>query len=298
MKKLLLTAAMAVAAMSMTAADYYLAGKINEWDAANEAFKFAEQADGTYALEIGDFEFSGGFKITEGNWDVSYGSNGEDIIVGEPYVLGQSGNVLSDRYLSVKNASMKLEVAQDGLILTLNGDPEVNPNWNPDAAPELYIRGLYDVWDAVAERKLTFDKDAKRYSLMGVEMTGATKFKIADSSWGKYNFGAGTEEETLPINANNNSTTLFNGSQNDAQIDLTGSYNFYVFFTDDDFKSSSIEVEVYTADEDPYAGVAAIAADEADAPAVYYNLQGVQVENPTNGLYIVKQGNKVSKIVK
>lgn len=289
---------MAVAAMSMTAADYYLAGEINGWNAADEAFKFAEQADGTFTLEIGNFAFSGGFKITEGNWDVSYGSNGEDIIVGEPYTLGTAGNVLSDRYLSVKNASMKLEVAQDGLILTLNGDPEVNPNWNPDAAPELYVRGLYDVWDAVAERKLTFDEEAKRYSLIGVEMTGATGFKVADSSWGKYNFGAGTAEETLPINANNNSTTLFNGSQENAQIDLTGSYNFYVFFTDDDFKSSSIEVEVYTADEDPYAGVAAIAADEADAPAVYYNLQGVQVENPTTGLYIVKQGNKVSKIVK
>ncbi len=33
-----------------------------------------------------------------------------------------------------------------------------------------------------------------------------------------------------------------------------------------------------------------------DAPAVYYNLQGVQVANPTAGqIYIVKNGNKVSK---
>ena len=31
------------------------------------------------------------------------------------------------------------------------------------------------------------------------------------------------------------------------------------------------------------------------APAVYYNLQGVQVENPTSGIYIVKRGNKVTK---
>ena len=32
-----------------------------------------------------------------------------------------------------------------------------------------------------------------------------------------------------------------------------------------------------------------------NAPAVYYNLQGVEVENPANGLYIVKRGNKVAK---
>ncbi|MBQ9077250.1 MAG: hypothetical protein IJY31_05340 [Muribaculaceae bacterium] len=37
------------------------------------------------------------------------------------------------------------------------------------------------------------------------------------------------------------------------------------------------------------------AADAVDAAPVYYNLQGVQVENPENGIYIVKRGNKVTK---
>lgn len=41
-------------------------------------------------------------------------------------------------------------------------------------------------------------------------------------------------------------------------------------------------------------GVASIEADE-NMPVEYYNLQGVKVANPENGLYIVKQGNKVSK---
>lgn len=41
-------------------------------------------------------------------------------------------------------------------------------------------------------------------------------------------------------------------------------------------------------------GVAEIATDE-NAPVEYYNLQGLRVANPSNGLYIVKQGNKVSK---
>ena len=33
----------------------------------------------------------------------------------------------------------------------------------------------------------------------------------------------------------------------------------------------------------------------SDAPAVYYNLQGIQVANPENGIYIVVRGNKVTK---
>ncbi len=47
------------------------------------------------------------------------------------------------------------------------------------------------------------------------------------------------------------------------------------------------------------AGIIDIAIDEAEAngPAVYYNLQGVQVTNPENGIYIVRRGNKVTKEV-
>lgn len=40
--------------------------------------------------------------------------------------------------------------------------------------------------------------------------------------------------------------------------------------------------------------VSVVAADE-NAPIEYFNLQGVRVNNPANGLYIVKHGNKVEK---
>ena len=36
---------------------------------------------------------------------------------------------------------------------------------------------------------------------------------------------------------------------------------------------------------------------EENAPAVYYNLQGQKVENPGNGVYIVRQGNKAKKVM-
>lgn len=43
-------------------------------------------------------------------------------------------------------------------------------------------------------------------------------------------------------------------------------------------------------------GVDAVESD-VNAPAEYFNLQGVRVANPQNGLYIVRQGSKVSKQV-
>ncbi|MDE6197957.1 MAG: hypothetical protein K2F91_08865, partial [Muribaculaceae bacterium] len=36
---------------------------------------------------------------------------------------------------------------------------------------------------------------------------------------------------------------------------------------------------------------------ENNAPVEYFNLQGVRVANPENGLYIRRQGNKVSKVL-
>lgn len=43
-------------------------------------------------------------------------------------------------------------------------------------------------------------------------------------------------------------------------------------------------------------GITGIAADE-NAPVEYYNLQGVRVDNPDNGLYIRRQGNTVTKVI-
>lgn len=56
------------------------------------------------------------------------------------------------------------------------------------------------------------------------------------------------------------------------------------------------EIKNFLMKGDKTVGVAGISADENVAP-VYYNLQGVRVENPENGLYIVVKGNKSTKVV-
>lgn len=51
--------------------------------------------------------------------------------------------------------------------------------------------------------------------------------------------------------------------------------------------------ETYVADLSN--GVSDVLID-SEAPAVYYNLQGIRVDNPANGIYIKRQGNKTSKV--
>lgn len=45
------------------------------------------------------------------------------------------------------------------------------------------------------------------------------------------------------------------------------------------------------------AGVDTIVVENENAPVEYFNLQGVRVSQPAAGLYIVRQGNKVSKVL-
>lgn len=45
------------------------------------------------------------------------------------------------------------------------------------------------------------------------------------------------------------------------------------------------------------AGVNQITADDVDAPEVFYNLQGMKVANPENGIFIKVKGSKSTKVV-
>lgn len=45
-------------------------------------------------------------------------------------------------------------------------------------------------------------------------------------------------------------------------------------------------------------GMDALGTDAADTTPTYWNLQGQQVDEPAKGIYIVRKGNKVSKVVK
>lgn len=48
--------------------------------------------------------------------------------------------------------------------------------------------------------------------------------------------------------------------------------------------------------ETDFAGIDDVVISD-DAPAAYYNLQGVEVENPQNGVFIKRQGKMVSKVI-
>lgn len=53
----------------------------------------------------------------------------------------------------------------------------------------------------------------------------------------------------------------------------------------------------YPEGDDTPTGITDIEAADNNAPVEYFNLQGVRVDNPANGLYIRRQGDKIEKVV-
>lgn len=86
-----------------------------------------------------------------------------------------------------------------------------------------------------------------------------------------------------------------------APADLVSEYKTTIAPTDDPtdvFECTIVYAPTKEAGEEflANAGVSSIVAGE-DAAPVYYNLNGMKVANPSNGLYIVKRGSKVTKEV-
>ena len=56
-------------------------------------------------------------------------------------------------------------------------------------------------------------------------------------------------------------------------------------------------VKIWSPEDNEGAGVNMIEVSDANAPVEYYNLQGVRVANPSNGIFVRKEGNKALKVV-
>lgn len=160
-------------------------------------------------------------------------------------------------------------------------------------APKVYLRGGFvDGWAAVPEWEMEcVDKDNMIYKYVMAEdqmIEAGTTFKVADDHWGAINYTTDDKnmysEVAYPV--------IFNSGDMAAAEDITG-----VIWIKCDKVAGFFE---FAADKDylpEWASAVNEISAENDAPAVYYNLQGVRVANAENGLFIVVKGNKTTKVL-
>lgn len=185
-----------------------------------------------------------------------------------------------------------ITVAGDLSTVTLHTDtPEP-----PKGATPIFLRGDMNSWGAPAEWELKpLEGNEGVYSMTcgeGMLIAVGESFKIADADWNKINLGGGSET-VVPLDAD---FPVFGGAD-PANLTLAAEWNGVAYLdlrTEGEFYFWLSNDKTAVPSEWGLSGVADVEIDENVAP-VYYNLQGVQVAQPENGLYIVVKGGKAVK---
>lgn len=274
MKKFYALAAAVAMTVSASAADIYMIGGFNNWTLADEACKMTETTPNVYTLHLD--ELISGFKFNDGSWNGEYNIGGGLVEVGVPATVenaGNSGNLGFATGISVTNADVTLDL--NAMTVLVTGDVQT-------AEVTWYLAGSHDwaPWDSDSYKFEKYDEGMYKQQMT---FTGeAVEIKVSTAKWVE-SYGMGADSQGLAM-GQFSTGVLENNSQTNIPCTLVGQW-WMVW----DHNQLILSAQ----SEDP-AGVEAIEADN-NAEAVYYNLQGVRVNNPANGLYIVKRGNQVSK---
>ncbi len=292
----------------LTGAPLYMTGNDGSWNPGNPLEIPYDETKGAYYrsnvvftnqnYEMGGSNHYGAtckISRTKGSWDQfnakgMCSSDDKTIIIGTPgsLYLQYCGNIPIERdgtfdvTIDLVKATILLEGSSasttfpDALFLCGN---LVDANWDPS-----FDGAILDPTD-----------DEGVYTVSDIELIpeGTNthcyfSFNTTTGSWDDVNkaarYGATSKDEAISVGQS--ATVTNGGSDPNAWMILPGIYNFTV-----NLKNMTLVVEASSS------SIESIKTDN-NAPAIYYNLQGVEVENPENGVYIMKQGNKVTKVVK
>lgn len=167
----------------------------------------------------------------------------------------------------------------------------------PIGAPDVYVRGAVNGWGSPDAWKFSVKSETEDqyiYMLYCAAEKGTllptTSFKIADDSWGQINYGGG-KITAAQVNSEEPVTLNYNGNDISLAVPFTGTLEFHL---NKDLANKNGVVLIFHANQDVTA-VEAIEVEEGEA--VYYNLQGVKVANPENGMYLKVVNGKASKVL-
>lgn len=294
MKKFYAFAAAALLATAANAQTLYICGNGDglAWDPFNPAQMTYENGEFTYeCTNLVSFKLS----TNSGDWDAENGFNsgvlgcsyGDQPGVAVPLEQGFSNNIDTPW-----TGDYKIVVSGDMSTITLFTE---TPNPGPQA-PVLYLRGDMNGWNADEAWQLEALSNTilKFTCAEDQQIAAGESFKIADASWGKLNYGAGDESVTM-IGVE---TPIFNGSNNNMSVEEAFNGVLWVnldidgeaYFILDNDKEFVPEWEGI----DPNAVNTIEISNEAP---VYFNLQGVRVANPANGIYVKVLNGKATKAV-
>ena len=296
MKKFYAFAVAALATMSMNAQLYVCgAGEGLGWEPGTPME--VTEADGKYTFDIAGLTQ---FKLSTamGTWD-EFNAGGLTCEYTEENLGSAVALVQGDGNIGTpwKGDYHVVVVLGDEPTLTLTTSTP-----KPTGDPDMFIRGGMNNWgnDGLDDTWKFTSKGGGNYIFVAQDATtieAGLEFKFADADWDKFNYGLGIvtvntkeeQEDGDEVGAHWN----YNGDNSSVSENFTGTIYVTVNLDKTTDGAEVIFLKNYFESND---GVESAIVENNEAKE-YYNLQGVRVAQPTQGIYVVRQGGKVFKAI-
>ena len=264
-------------------ATIYMVGHDSAWDPANP-LEIAGQY-GVYTMEGVEFT-NAEFKLStsKGSWN-EFNANSYDatstVAIGEPATLKKGDQNIKIAATGKYDVTIDLE----NMTITLTGKVEY---------PEvIYVLGNVNgySWSTSEGVALAHTED-------GV-YEGEFVVDNADNGFGYFTFVSTLGDSWDVVNAG----TRYGATESDKLVEANTSYPMTNNWGGDsqswkcEAGKCRVQVDIVNCTMQilEFTGVEGVEFDE-NAPVEYYNLQGVKVENPSNGTFIKVQGKKTTKV--
>lgn len=277
----------------ITEIDVYLAGPFCEWHSNDPNYKFSYDGEGIYTLSLDNF--SGQFKVVaNGNW---LGYINTPIESAQTYNLGetydQNCTLASD---PAKNVVFTFNQTNNTLTVTF----EAGALTVPDA---MYVFGNLADSDWTPADGLAMTKSENIFTIDNValktvfgEVYAQVAFSSVQSSdWSAVNaarYGAAGNDNVVF----GEGARFITPTENNFKVVPTETNENGEFRVNISMNFDTQEVTFTYVDDNPVSIASLQAAENGNA--IYFNMQGQRVENPTEGLYIKVQNGKALKVVK
>ena len=252
----------------------YLRGEdYSKWEAKDET-KFTETANGVYELKLD--KLSGEFKIAGPEWgqgNVDFGGR-TDIALNTATTLTSGGGNMTVAGGSVENVTLRFVWASKELTVMTSGEPVTDPG----TRTVYFIDNAANPWQ---QAYIYTWSPASHGDWPGTPMERTT---IGGQSYWTHTWSVNTRARAAQGLIFNDGQTGYDDDKSNHQTGDLEVAHTYVY----DRQGRT---------DQTLTGITDIDAEPENAPAVYYNLQGVRVDSPASGIYIRIQGGKSSKVI-
>ena len=285
MKKFYFLTLALICAFVANAEDLYLRGGFNNWGTTDKFTEVKSGAEWTISKsgpEVDNVEF----KVDNGSWTNALSNGGTVAVNGSAVTISTSngGNMKTTGAADFATVTYTVKKSNNVYTLTVTGEGTAKVS-KIASGTKLYFSPSSS-WNNIGGKFAAYFFDGN-----GSDWADAIAVENETNIYEVVAPGSGAEWDKVifvALKAGATAANWDNKQEQTADLIYDGENNLYLV------ESSTWSKFVASENDNPTA-IETVGADAATA--VYYNLQGMKVANPENGIFVKVQGNKAVKVI-